>query len=202
MYEAFDLFTSTKMYIASQDRIKLNHKCLFYASNTKIPGITALSICSKEGFPDFNAWDPAHPYYDAKSNEADPTWYMVELRFVSHLPHLVSLKLLQFLASLETPPECLEYLTQAHLDGIKVSYFLLPLSRLSFLPSSFFRVLANYIEVLAVVVSETDRRFGELEKTENGIIKSRQTLSSADRRRSLRRYRTTGNKRRLRGNDE
>lgn len=120
----------------------MNQKCLFYASNTKVPGITgkvcqnleiessiandpfhgipqALSYCSKEGFPDFNAWDPLHPYYDPKSSSDSPTWFMVELTFIRHLPHLVSLKLLQYLATLDDPPECLPYLTKAGLEGIK-----------------------------------------------------------------------------------
>jgi predicted RNA-binding protein with PUA-like domain len=79
----------------------------------------ALSYCSKEGFPDFNAWDPLHPYYDPKSSSDSPTWFMVELTFIRHLPHLVSLKLLQYLATLNDPPDCLPYLTKAGLEGIK-----------------------------------------------------------------------------------
>lgn len=40
-----------------QEKIKLGDRVLFYASNTKLPGVTALAHCVKEGYPDHNAWD-------------------------------------------------------------------------------------------------------------------------------------------------
>lgn len=101
--------------------------------DTKIPGITALARVSKTAFPDFNAWDPLHPYFDIKSDPLAPTWYMTELEFDSHLPNLVSLKLLQHLATLSEVPKCVEYLTTAHLAGIKEMQ-LLSRARLSVQP--------------------------------------------------------------------
>jgi len=48
-----------KNFLKSQ--MKLDHLCLFYASNTKVPGVTGIAKVVKEGYPDHNAWDPKHP---------------------------------------------------------------------------------------------------------------------------------------------
>lgn len=103
-----------------KETIQEGDKVLFYASNTKVPAITAHAHIIKSGYPDHNAWDPNHPYYDPKSLESSPTWFMVDLQFDRHLPHPVSLKLLQHLASLDSVPECMsDYLTEAELAGFK-----------------------------------------------------------------------------------
>ena len=40
--------------------------------------------------------DPSHPYYDEKSaNKDEPTWYMVDVRFVRRLKRIIPLKELQ-----------------------------------------------------------------------------------------------------------
>jgi predicted RNA-binding protein with PUA-like domain len=40
--------------------------------------------------------DPSHPYYDEKSaNKDEPTWYMVDVRFVCRLKRIIPLKELQ-----------------------------------------------------------------------------------------------------------
>jgi hypothetical protein len=42
------------------------------------------------------ARDPSHPYYDEKSaNKDEPTWYMVDVKFVRRLKRLIPLKELQ-----------------------------------------------------------------------------------------------------------
>ncbi|KAM0745621.1 DUF55-domain-containing protein, partial [Meredithblackwellia eburnea MCA 4105] len=106
-----------KNYLKNQ--MKVGHKALFYASNTKIPGVSGLAKIIKEGYPDHNAWDPKHPYYDSKTKKDDPTWFMCDLEFVSRLPHFVPLKLLQHLSTLSVPPSCTPYLKQSDIDGIK-----------------------------------------------------------------------------------
>ncbi|GAA6056936.1 hypothetical protein JCM3770_007152 [Rhodotorula araucariae] len=109
-----------KKYLKSQ--MKLGHTCLFYASNCKTPGVTGLARVIKEGYPDYNAWDPKHPYYDPKSKQDDPTWFMVDVEFLAKFPHPVPLALLQHLAFLSaTPtdlPSTLAYLSAAHLAAI------------------------------------------------------------------------------------
>jgi len=42
------------------------------------------------------ASDPSHPYYDEKSAQKDePTWFMVDVKFVRRLKRLIPLKELQ-----------------------------------------------------------------------------------------------------------
>ncbi|GAA5866692.1 hypothetical protein JCM1840_002431 [Sporobolomyces johnsonii] len=121
-----------KKFLKSQ--MKVGHLCLFYASNCKVPGVTGIARVIKEGYPDHNAWDPKHPYYDVKSKQADPTWFMVDVEFVCRLPHLVPLALLQHLSTLSTPPAALSYLSPSHLSAIANSA-LIKRGRLSVQPA-------------------------------------------------------------------
>ncbi|GAA5916149.1 hypothetical protein JCM5296_007318 [Sporobolomyces johnsonii] len=121
-----------KKFLKSQ--MKVGHLCLFYASNCKVPGVTGIARVIKEGYPDHNAWDPKHPYYDVKSKQDDPTWFMVDVEFVCRLPHLVPLALLQHLSTLSTPPASLSYLSPSHLSAIANSA-LIKRGRLSVQPA-------------------------------------------------------------------
>ncbi|BGP42420.1 hypothetical protein JCM10449v2_006425 [Rhodotorula kratochvilovae] len=126
-----------KKYLKSQ--MKVGHTCLFYASNCKIPGVTGLARVIKEGYPDFNAWDPMHPYYDPKSKQDSPTWFMVDVEFIAKFAHPVPLALLQHLASLSPStaslPPALSYLSPSHLAAIAESA-LIKRGRLSVQPAS------------------------------------------------------------------
>ena len=52
-----------------------------------------------EAYSDHTAWDPGEHYYDPKSDPENPTWLMVDVRFVSKLDEPVTLK------ELRTHPE-------------------------------------------------------------------------------------------------
>lgn len=79
-----------------KDRMRQGDDVLFYHSNTKIPGVAGLArISSAQSYPDPSAFDPAHPYYDAKSDKASPKWWLVDVDFVRKFDRLVPLALLQ-----------------------------------------------------------------------------------------------------------
>jgi len=101
--------------------MKLGEKALFYHSNCKNPGIAAFAEVSKEAYPDNTAWDSAHPYYDPKTKQEDPKWFMVDLTFGSRAQHFVPLALLRFIADAPatSPPAGLEYLGDAGVAAIK-----------------------------------------------------------------------------------
>jgi len=101
--------------------MKLGEKALFYHSNCKVPGIAAFAEVSKEAYPDNSAWDSSHPYYDSKSKEDDPKWFMVDLTFGSRAKHFVPLTLLRFIADSPSasPPAGLEYLGDDGVAAIK-----------------------------------------------------------------------------------
>ncbi|KAJ7634861.1 DUF55-domain-containing protein [Roridomyces roridus] len=99
--------------------MKLGDKALFYHSNTKNPGIAAFAEVAKEAYPDNTAWDSSHPYYDPKSKEAEPKWFMVDLSFGSRAKHFVPLKLLRLITDASSAPAGLDYLGDDEIAAIK-----------------------------------------------------------------------------------
>jgi predicted RNA-binding protein with PUA-like domain len=68
-----------------RDEMRTGDKVLFYASNAKPSGVTGLAVVSGEARPE----------------PADPTWVMVEIRFVEKFPEVVSLETLKQTRGLE-----------------------------------------------------------------------------------------------------
>ena len=64
---------------------------LIYHSNAKPPGIVGLGKVSSEAYPDFFAWDDKSKYFDPKSPESKPRWFMVDISFQSKFNRLISL---------------------------------------------------------------------------------------------------------------
>ncbi|EIN10939.1 DUF55-domain-containing protein [Punctularia strigosozonata HHB-11173 SS5] len=94
--------------------MEIGDKVLFYHSNCKNPGIAGFAEVSARAYTcQDSAWNAAHPYFDPKTKQENPTWYMVDLTFVKRAPHFVPLALLRTIAALSTgadPPEGLEYI--------------------------------------------------------------------------------------------
>ena len=64
---------------------------LYYHSQQTPPGVVGVARVVKEAYPDFTQFDEKHHYYDAKSSEEKPRWYMVDVRFVKKLKTEVAL---------------------------------------------------------------------------------------------------------------
>jgi len=75
-----------------RDEMKKGDKVLFYHSNTKVPGVVGIMEVSEEAFPDHTSWEKKSKYYDPKSTEENPRWFMVEVKYVSKFPRTVSLQ--------------------------------------------------------------------------------------------------------------
>ena len=84
-----------------RDDMKAGDGVLFYASNADPTGVTGLAEVSREGYPDPFAFKKGHKYFDPKSDPANPTWYMVEIRFVERFPGIVTLATLKETPGLE-----------------------------------------------------------------------------------------------------
>ncbi len=69
----------------SMREMKIGDKVLFYASNAKPSGVTGLAVVSKEARPE----------------PSDPTWSMVDIRFVEKFAATVSLETLKATKGLE-----------------------------------------------------------------------------------------------------
>ncbi|HEX3555219.1 MAG TPA: EVE domain-containing protein [Thermoanaerobaculia bacterium] len=74
-----------------RDDMKVGDGVLFYASNAEPSGVTGVAEIAREGYPDPYAFQKGHKYFDPKSKPDDPTWYMVDVRFVEKFPEIVPL---------------------------------------------------------------------------------------------------------------
>lgn len=84
-----------------RDDMKKGDGVLFYASNAEPSGVTGIAEVSKPGYPDPYAFVKGHRYHDPKSAPDNPTWYMVDLRFVERFPEIIPLAILKETPGLE-----------------------------------------------------------------------------------------------------
>lgn len=61
----------------------------------------------------------SHPYYDPKTKEEEPTWFMVSVKFLSRLAHPPSLALVKYLASCTTLPDTVGYIGKGGFEAVK-----------------------------------------------------------------------------------
>jgi predicted RNA-binding protein with PUA-like domain len=84
-----------------RDKMRIGDEVLFYHSNAKPPGVAGLARISKEGYPDHTAFDPEDPHYDPKSDQANPRWFMVDIKFVDKFAEVIPLSVLRETEGLE-----------------------------------------------------------------------------------------------------
>lgn len=81
--------------------MKVGDLALFYHSNATPPGIVGVASVASEPYPDPTQWDPSSEYFDEKSTEQKPRWWLVDFAFVSEFDHMVRLEDLRANAKLE-----------------------------------------------------------------------------------------------------
>ena len=87
-----------------RDQMKKGDRVFFYHSNCKVPGIVGIMEVVKEGYPDFTSWNPDGKYFDPKSTEETPRWFMVDVKFVRKFKRTISLNELKEAPELEEMP--------------------------------------------------------------------------------------------------
>ena len=75
-----------------RDEMKKNDLVLYYHSNSDPNAVVGICKVVKEGYPDFTAFDPDNKHFDPRSDKANPTWYMVDLKLVKIFDRPVTLK--------------------------------------------------------------------------------------------------------------
>jgi predicted RNA-binding protein with PUA-like domain len=65
-----------------RDAMRIGDGVLFYHSSCPQPGIAGLAEVASTAYPDATQFDPASPYFDAKSSRDAPRWLHVDVRFV------------------------------------------------------------------------------------------------------------------------
>jgi len=71
--------------------MKVGDEVLYYHSNANPPGVVGIAKVSREAYPDPSQFDRKSKYFDEKSTREDPRWSLVDVSYVAHLPHPVSL---------------------------------------------------------------------------------------------------------------
>ena len=71
--------------------MKVGDGVLYYHSNAKPPGVVGIARVCREAYPDPTQFDRKSKYHDEKSDPSDPRWSLVDVAYVAHLPHAVSL---------------------------------------------------------------------------------------------------------------
>jgi len=84
-----------------RDDMKKGDEIFFYHSNCKEPGIVGIARVARAAYPDHTAFDPDDPHYDPRSTREDPTWFMVDVKFVRKLRRTITLQALKANPALE-----------------------------------------------------------------------------------------------------
>jgi predicted RNA-binding protein with PUA-like domain len=84
-----------------RDDMKVGDGVLFYASNAEPSGVTGIAEIARGGYPDPYAFQKGHKYFDPKSDPDNPTWMMVDLRFVEKFAEIIPLAVLKETPGLE-----------------------------------------------------------------------------------------------------
>lgn len=90
----------------------------FYHSNCGVPGVAGVMRIVEEHSVDESAFDPDHPYYDAKSDPEKPKWELVKVEFVKKFDELVTLRELK---SLSVPGSALASMAMLKQSRLSVS---------------------------------------------------------------------------------
>lgn len=85
-----------------RDDMKKGDGVLFYYSGATPPGIVGTAEIVRAGYPDFTAWDEADEHFDPKSTDAQPMWYMVDIRAAQRFDNFLALGDLRHVPELET----------------------------------------------------------------------------------------------------
>lgn len=74
-----------------RNEMKKGDQIFFYHSSCKEPGIVGIAKVTKEGYPDYTAFETSNKYYDPKSDPQNPRWYMVDITLIRKLKRTITL---------------------------------------------------------------------------------------------------------------
>ena len=63
-----------------RDAMQVGDGVLFYHSSCAEPCIAGIACVASSAYPDPTQFDPASPYYDAKSKPEEPRWLLVDVQ--------------------------------------------------------------------------------------------------------------------------
>ncbi|MCW8876984.1 MAG: EVE domain-containing protein [Kangiellaceae bacterium] len=75
-----------------RDKVKVGDGVLFYHSQCKQVGVVGTAEVVKSAYPDPFQFDKESKYFDAKSDQSNPRWVCVDIKYESELANIVTLK--------------------------------------------------------------------------------------------------------------
>ena len=84
-----------------RDEMKIGDSVLLYHSNAKPPAVVGTAVIVRESYPDFTAWDKNSKYFDPKSSQTEPRWFMVDIKLVEIFDEPIGLETLRGMKKLE-----------------------------------------------------------------------------------------------------
>lgn len=75
----------------NMQKMKEGDLVLYYHSRQRPPAVVGIAKVVRESYPDPTQFDPQSPYYDEKSDEDDPRWWLVDVKFVEKFDQPVTL---------------------------------------------------------------------------------------------------------------
>jgi predicted RNA-binding protein with PUA-like domain len=74
-----------------RDEMKPGDQAFFYHSACEEPGIVGIMKIAGESYPDPTAFDPKDKHFDPRSDQENPRWFLVDVKFVRKLARTISL---------------------------------------------------------------------------------------------------------------
>ena len=78
-----------------RDQMSVGERAFFYHSSCPLPAIVGIMEIASQSYPDSTAFDRDDPHYDPKSDADNPTWMLVDVKFVSKLKQPLALEQLK-----------------------------------------------------------------------------------------------------------
>ena len=78
-----------------RDGMKKGDLAFFYHSSCEVPGVAGIMEITREVYTDHTQFDPEEKYFDPKSEQDNPRWLMVDVKFKEKFDHIITLKSLK-----------------------------------------------------------------------------------------------------------
>ena len=75
-----------------RDQMKIGDAVFIYHSSCAEVGIAGIARVVREAYPDSSAFDLNSPYFDSKSDPAEPRWVMVDVKFERRFKRVILLQ--------------------------------------------------------------------------------------------------------------